>query len=112
VARNSNKREISAVLNLLGEDSTNNKSIEQTVNEYILILELINSEEIDGSISVKPTQVGLNIGYDERLRNLRMISKKAASLGKFMWIDIKSFQYVKAHFRFTSIYLRKIHREE
>lgn len=102
VARNSNKREISAILNFLGEDSTNNKSVERTVNEYILILELINSEEIDGSISVKPTQVGLKIGYDECLRNLRVISKKAASLGKFMWIDIESFQYVEST---LSIYL-------
>ncbi len=89
-------------MNFLGEDSFNNKSIELTVNEYKLILELISRKEIDGSISVKPTQVGLKIGYDECLRNLRVISKKAASLGKFMWIDIESFQYVE---NTISIYL-------
>ena len=89
-------------MNFLGEDNTNNKSIELTVNEYISILGLINSNEIDGNISVKPTQVGLKIGYDECLRNLRVISNKAASLGKFMWIDIESFQYVE---NTISIYL-------
>lgn len=89
-------------MNFLGEDNTDNKSIEVTVREYTSILELINSKEIDGSISVKPTQVGLTIGYDECSRNLREISKKAASLGKFMWIDIESFQYVEST---ISIYL-------
>ena len=101
-ARNSNKRGISAILNFLGEDNTSNKSIDLTVREYTLLLELINSKEIDGSISIKPTQVGLKISYDECLRNLREISKKADSLGKFMWIDIESFQYVEST---ISIYL-------
>ncbi len=101
-ARNSNRRGISAILNFLGEDNTSNESIDLTVREYTLLLELINSKEIDGSISVKPTQVGLKISYDVCLRNLREISKKAASLGKFMWIDIESFQYVEST---ISIYL-------
>lgn len=101
-AINSNKRGISAILNFLGEDSYDIKSIDLTVKEYCLILDLINSKEIDASISVKPTQVGLKIGYEECLRNLSQISKKAASLGKFMWIDIESFEYVE---NTLSIYL-------
>jgi proline dehydrogenase len=101
-ARNSNKRGISAILNFLGEDNTDNKSIEQTVKEYCLLLDFVSKDGIDGSISVKPTQVGLKRGYEECLNNLRQISKKAKSLGKFMWIDIESFEYVQ---NTISIYL-------
>lgn len=101
-ARNSNKRGISAILNFLGEDNTDNNSIELTVKEYCLILDFINKDGIDGSVSVKPTQVGLKRGYEECSHNLRQISKKARSLGKFMWIDIESFEYVQ---NTISIYL-------
>ena len=79
-------------MNFLGEDNTDSNSVEQTVKEYCLLLDLINTNEIDGCISVKPTQVGLKISNEECLHNLRRISKKAGSLGKFMWIDIESFE--------------------
>ena len=82
-------------MNFLGEDNTDNNSIELTVKEYCLILDFINKDGIDGSVSVKPTQVGLKRGYEECSHNLRQISKKARSLGKFMWIDIESFEYVQ-----------------
>ena len=62
----------------------------------------MNKNGIDGSVSVKPTQVGLKKGYEECLHNLRQISKKAKSLDKFMWIDIESFEYVQ---NTISIYL-------
>jgi proline dehydrogenase len=101
-AKNSNKRGISAILNFLGEDNTDSNSVEQTVKEYCLLLDLINTNEIDGCISVKPTQVGLKISNEECLHNLSRISKEAGSLGKFMWIDIESFEYVEST---LSIYL-------
>ena len=94
-AKNSNKRGISAILNFLGEDKTDSNSIELTVKEYCLILDLITSNGIDGSISVKPTQVGLKIGYEECSHNLERISKKAESLGKFIWMDIESYEFVQ-----------------
>lgn len=89
-------------MNFLGEDDTDSNSVEQTVKEYCLLLNLINANEIDGCISVKPTQVGLKISNEECLHNLRRISKEAGNLGKFMWIDIESFEYVEST---ISIYL-------
>jgi proline dehydrogenase len=94
-ARISNGKGMSAILNFLGEDTTDERVIQQTVNEYIMLLDLLESNSIDGCISVKPTQVGLRIGVDSCLFNLRQIAKKAKNLDRFMWIDIESYPFVE-----------------
>jgi proline dehydrogenase len=104
-ARISNSKGISAILNFLGEDTTNKKVIQQTVMEYITLLDLLENNSIDGCVSIKPTQVGLRIGVDSCLFNLRQIAKKARSLDKFMWLDIESYPFVEDT---ISIYLNLI----
>lgn len=94
-AKISNGKGMSAILNFLGEDTTDERIIQQTVNEYIMLLDLLESNSIDGCISVKPTQVGLRIGFDLCLSNLREIAKKASSLDKFLWLDIESYPFVE-----------------
>jgi len=94
-ARISNGKGISAILNFLGEDTTDEKVIQQTVNEYIMLLDLLGSNSLDGCISIKPTQVGLRVGVDSCLFNLRQIAKKARNLDKFMWLDIESYPFVE-----------------
>lgn len=94
-ARISNGKGMSAILNFLGEDTTDERVIQQTVNEYIMLLDLLESNSIDGCISVKPTQVGLRIGVDSCLFNLRQIAKKAKNSDRFMWLDIESYLFVE-----------------
>jgi proline dehydrogenase len=94
-AKGTNNKRMSAILNFLGEESIDVKQIEQTVNEYCSLLDFLKSNEIDGCISVKPTQIGLKISYEMCLYNFKQIANKAKSLGKFMWIDIESFQFVE-----------------
>jgi proline dehydrogenase len=94
-ARISNGKGMSAILNFLGEDTTDERVIQQTVNEYIMLLDLLESNSIDGCISVKPTQVGLRIGVDSCLFNLRQIAEKAKNLERFMWLDIESYPFVE-----------------
>ena len=94
-AKETNSKRMSAILNFLGEESIDVKQVEQTVNEYCSLLDLLKSNEIDGCISVKPTQIGLTISYETCLYNFKRIANKAKSLGKFMWIDIESFQFVE-----------------
>lgn len=94
-ARISNGKGISAILNFLGEDTTDERVIQQTVKEYIMLLDLLKSNSLNGCISIKPTQVGLRTGVDSCLFNLRQIAKKAKSLDKFMWLDIESYPFVE-----------------
>ena len=94
-AKDCNSKGILAILNYLGEDTTSAIIIENTVKEYFSLLSLLESSGIDGCISVKPTQLGLRIAYDESLYNFRQIARKTKSLDRFMWIDIESIQFVE-----------------
>lgn len=94
-AKDCNRIGISAILNFLGEDATNTTVIEKTVQEYLLLLSQLESNKIIGCISVKPTQVGLRIGYDKCLYNFKQIARRTKSLDRFMWIDIESIQFVE-----------------
>ena len=94
-AKDCNSKGILAILNYLGEDTTSAIIIENTVKEYFSLLSLLESSRIDGCISVKPTQLGLRIAYDESLYNFRQIAKRTKSLDRFMWIDIESIQFVE-----------------
>ena len=94
-AKDCNRIGISAILNFLGEDATNTTVIEKTVQEYLLLLSQLEINKIIGCISVKPTQVGLRIGYDKCLYNFKQIARRTKSLDRFMWIDIESIQFVE-----------------
>ena len=94
-ARKSNQRGMSAILNYLGEGHTEKSQIDSSVSEYFTLLDLLRSKNVSGSISVKPTQIGLSVGYDICLENFRKISEKAKQTGHFMWIDIESSNFVE-----------------
>jgi proline dehydrogenase len=94
-AKDCNSIRISSILNFLGEDATNTTVIEKTVQEYLMLLSQLEINKIIGCISVKPTQVGLRIGYDKCLYNFRQIARMTKSLDRFMWIDIESIQFVE-----------------
>ncbi len=102
-ARKSNKFGMSTILNYLGEGFTEKSQIDSTVLEYFNLLNLLKMNDIRGSISVKPTQIGLCIGYDLCLQNFRRISQKAKESRHFMWIDIEHSDFVEDT---LSIYLK------
>jgi proline dehydrogenase len=94
-AKKSNHNGMSAILNYLGEGYAEKSQIDRSVTEYITLLDLLKSNDIRGSVSVKPTQIGLSVGYDKCLENFRKISEKAKQSGHFMWIDIESSIFVE-----------------
>lgn len=102
-ARKSNKSGMFAILNYLGEGYTEKSQIERSVLEYFTLLDLLKINKIMGSISVKPTQIGLCVGYDLCLVNFGRISQKAKESGHFMWIDIEHSDFVEDT---LSIYLK------
>ena len=102
-ARKSNKCGMSAILNYLGEGYTEKSQIDRSVLEYFNLLDLLKMNDIRGSISVKPTQIGLCIGYNLCLENFGKISQKAKETGHFVWIDIEHSVFVEDT---LSIYLK------
>jgi proline dehydrogenase len=94
-ALDSNSRGMSAILNFLGEYSSDEKTVDQTVSEYASLIDLMHARKIRGSVSVKPTQLGLAMDFNVCLQNLVKLATKAKKLGRFMWIDMESVKFTE-----------------
>jgi proline dehydrogenase len=86
---------MSAILNFLGENTTDAKMVDQTVTEYLSLMDLIYTRKVQGCVSVKPTQLGLSIDYNFCLQNFSRLAARARDLGQFMWIDMESFKFTE-----------------
>jgi proline dehydrogenase len=106
-ASKSNQKGMSAILNYLGEGYTQESETDKSVKEYLTLLNLLKTKNVRGSISVKPTQIGLSIGYDVCLENFTKISEIAKQNGYFMWMDIENSNYVEDT---LSIYLEVLRK--
>ena len=95
-ARNANERNIHAILNRLGEHTPDRKLIQQYVEEYMKLLETIQSENLQATISVKPSQIGLAAEISLYKGNLLKIIARAEEEGRFVWIDMENSPYTES----------------
>lgn len=95
-AQNANNRKIRAIVNRLGEHTPDVKLIEDYTQEYLRIPELLVKEHIDGTISVKPSQLGLAAEASLYKRNLVRILENAEARGLDVWIDMENSPYTEA----------------
>jgi proline dehydrogenase len=95
-ARNANARKIHAILNRLGEHTPDRNLIQQYVEEYLKLLETIQSENLQATISVKPSQIGLAAEISLYRDNLLKIVAKAEEEGRFVWIDMENSPYTQS----------------
>jgi proline dehydrogenase len=108
-ALGANSRGLSAILNFLGEDTTDANVVEHTVNEYLTLMELMHAKKVQGCVSAKPTQLGLAIEYELCLQNFSGLAAKARELGQFLWIDMESVNFVEDT---IAIYLKLLEQHD
>ena len=94
-ALESNSKGMTAILNFLGEEIADAKVVDQTVGEYLSLMNMMYAKNVRGCISVKPTQLGLAIDYDMCLQNFIKLAAKAKELGQFVWIDMESVRFAE-----------------
>ena len=85
---------IMSVLTLLGENVTDKGEPAEVVRHYQGVLDGIANRGLDSEISVKLTQLGIDIGRDVAAANLEKILVTAEERGQFVWIDVESSGYV------------------
>lgn len=88
-----------AILNYLGEAYGRERDVRKSLAVYMRLLEMMRAAGVRGSISVKPTQLGLLEGYAEFRRNYSAIAARAGKLGIFVWVDMEEYRYVDATVR-------------
>ncbi len=94
-AQNANNRKIRAIVNRLGEHTPDVKLIEDYTQEYLRIPELLEKEHIDGTISVKPSQLGLAAEVPLYKKNLVRILENAEAKGLDVWVDMENSPYTE-----------------
>jgi proline dehydrogenase len=87
--RQLNRQRASASFDHLGESINSEAETRQEVDEYIRVLESINSSKLDSNVSVKLTQLGLDVGHDLCYVNTRAIVEAALRYDNFVRIDME-----------------------
>ena len=86
---------ITTILTRLGEGVTKLDEAERVTEHYLEVLDKVHASGLDAQISVKPTQLGLDLDADQCQRNLDRICEKAERLGNVpVWIDMENSPYV------------------
>ena len=85
---------ITTILTRLGENLESADEFEEVTRHYLDVLDRIAAAGLDAHISVKPTQLGLDLDPALCERNLARLVAHAEERGNFVWIDMESSGYV------------------
>ena len=84
-----NQKNIMATIDILGEFIKTKEEATYYKNECIKILDTIKKESLNANLSLKPTQMGLNLDKEFGFSNIREIVSHAAEIGNFVRIDME-----------------------
>lgn len=87
--RQINQEGAMATVDVLGEEVHEEAKATAAVDEYLKLLERIETEKLDANISIKPTMLGLKIDQALCEENLSTIVTRAAELDNFVRIDME-----------------------
>lgn len=108
VLRDLTAAHISASLDLLGESVSRAEEARAARDVYLQLLDRIHSAGAEANVSVKLTQMGLDIGESLCLENMRAILTRARQYGSFVRIDMEGSAYTQ---RTLDFFTRTIHPE-
>jgi proline dehydrogenase len=103
-AQSLRNKKIGTVLTHLGENISDRAEAQEVANHYLLVLDTIRQKELQTEISVKPTQLGLDLSADLCFAHLKTIIARAPRQST-VWIDMEASQYVDAT---LDLYLRAL----
>jgi proline dehydrogenase len=88
-----NQNNISVTLDHLGESVCQEAAACSAADEYTAMLDCIDQKSLNATVSLKLTQMGLDISETLCLGNLRRIIQKAQSQGNKVTIDMEDSKY-------------------
>jgi proline dehydrogenase len=87
---------MSAVLTQLGENVADAAEADAVKRHYLDVMEQATARGLDAQISVKPTQLGLDLDPQLCRAHLGALLQRAEERRSFVWIDMESSAYVDA----------------
>jgi proline dehydrogenase len=104
--RELNAKNITTTLDLLGESVTSRAESEAARDAAIGILDRIRAEGVQGNLSVKLTQMGLDLDPALAAANIKAILDQARAHDTFVRIDMEASGYVQ---RTLDLYHKELH---
>jgi proline dehydrogenase len=86
---------IGSLFTRLGENVKDLSEATAVVEHYESVLAKMASSGLQAEISVKPTQVGLDIDAETAYANLERLARAAAEARSFLWIDMEGSAYTQ-----------------
>jgi proline dehydrogenase len=87
---------IGSLFTRLGENVRDLSEARATIEQYESVLLTAYAAGVDAEISVKPTQLGLDIDVDAAYENLERLARAAAKARSFLWLDMEGSDYTQA----------------
>jgi proline dehydrogenase len=78
-----------ATIDVLGEEITNADEARAIAHRYEDVFSTIEQQGLDSNVSVKPTALGLKLGYEVFRENLELVVRRAAESANFVRIDME-----------------------
>jgi proline dehydrogenase len=94
-ARDLAGRGITSSLDLLGESVTEEREAVAACDQYVRMVDALSAAGAEVNVSVKLTQMGLDIDEDLCAANLARILERAGQLGGFVRIDMEGSDYTQ-----------------
>jgi proline dehydrogenase len=85
---------LGTVLTKLGENIDSPADAEEVRDHYLDAFDQIKARGLPSVISVKPTQLGLDLSMDACAAHVETLAIKAESVGSILWIDMEDSSYV------------------
>jgi proline dehydrogenase len=85
---------IGTIFTKLGENLTRIEEAEEVTQHYLEVLDKVKGAGLRAQVSVKPTQLGLDLDKELCFRNLQRLVDRAAERDNFIWIDMEGSPYV------------------
>ncbi len=85
---------ITTLLTVLGENVSSNDEAADVLRHYFDVLDRVGKVGLESQISVKPTQLGLDLSAKECAQRIEGLVRRAGEVGNFVWMDMESSKYV------------------
>ncbi|KZN98176.1 proline dehydrogenase family protein [Bacillus badius] len=93
-----NAHGISCTVDNLGEFVYKKEEATEAKEQILEVIEAIHKNQADAHISLKPTQLGLDIDYNFCLENLTEIVDRASKYDMFINIDMEDYSHLQPSF--------------
>lgn len=91
--RGLNRQGMIATLDHLGENVASREEAVSAADEYLIALDALDEAGVNSNVSLKLTQMGLDLGDDFCYENVRRIIGRAAELGNFVRVDMEGSEH-------------------